>query len=225
MIIIILFDFTGCTESPQKNKSIKDDLCTLEIHSEILNNEWIYLYRLVPYVKVIDSINLNSKFSSINFPNTSFTRFGIGNSNDLNVFIASKDTLQVFINNFNPLEVLINNDLYNNALIKYKNESRHINAQIDAFFPEIQRARLANDSDKILEINNAIKNIETRQLEHSITYIKTNESSFVSIMILHDLLKNERVSMHEAQELYAQIDHTFKNTQEARIIEQILILN
>lgn len=222
---LLLFFILSCNKSSPIDSFNGTSNCTLVITKKTNTDEHVYIYNLIPETIIIDSLSLSEQVITSSFKIENVARYGIGTKKEIQIFIASKDTIDIHNNSLDPINISIEDNPLNNELHSYKNASKKILNEVSVYFPELQRARLNNDSDKLKEINDAIKQIETEHIEHALNYIREHPSSFVSLMILHDLQKNEEISIFELKELYELIDKSLKNTAEATIIRKKISLS
>jgi len=145
-------------------------------------------------------------------------------SNSL-ILILENTNIEININTILLQEVLISDSPLNSRLEEYKNNSKKIFKKIESLFPRFQKARLENDAEKLAEIGKKMNTIEDEFQEYTYHFIKNNNDSFVSAMILRDQLKFSKIDTMRVKEAYFLLSEKVKQCPDAHIIETTLNLH
>jgi len=171
---------------------------------------------------VIDNNNFSFK-GIVDFPE----RFALTyqNYSSASIIIIENTTFNVFINSDAINDPLINGSQLNDELNEYKTASKNIFKKIDYLFPQFQKARLENDASELKKIGSEIKNIETDFTKFSYNFILKYKNSYVSAIILRDLLKSTTVDTFQIKETYKTLSLEVKNSPDAQLVASFLNLH
>ncbi len=111
----------------------------------------------------------------------------------------------------------------NDELQQFKEGSQKIVSKINDLFPQIQKARFNNDLSKINEINNKMRAINNENTRYSLDYAKNNPNSFVSSVILQDLLRIPEVDINEVKNIYSNFSEDVKKSEYSKNIYRFLL--
>ena len=161
------------------------------------NNKKVYLHKFNSYTSsIVDSItiiNNEAQFKGVvDFPEryliTINTVFGG------KLLIIENDSILIKVTKDNLVNSTITGSELNTELSAFQREIEKIYNKVDVLFPEIQRARLANDVDKLNAISKKMQAIEQESIEYNFNYAANNTDSFVAAMILNDLSKRDSIN-------------------------------
>lgn len=194
-IISLLLVISSCKKENSAIATQDEYVLSLSING--VNNKKVYLHEFNSYTSsIVDSTmisNNSAQFKGeIDFPqrylitiNTVFGGKLLIIENDSILIKATKDNL---VNS-----AIIGSGL-NNELTAFQNEIEKIYNKVDVLFPEMQRARLANDVNKLNEVSKKMQAIEQESIEYSFNYASNNTNSFIAAMILNDLSKRDSIN-------------------------------
>ena len=188
----------------------------------------IYLNKIIENsLYPLDSAEVNKQsfeFSgSVSYPE----RFALttDNSAQVAVFILENDSIFVKLDLSNLNEPQIDGSSLNNELNKYKTTSKEIFNKINYLFPQFQKARLENDAETLQRIGLEMENIEYEFVKFSFNYIENNTDSYLSAMILRDLLKSSKADTIKIKEAYHKLSSKVKQIPDAELVAIALDLN
>jgi len=110
----------------------------------------------------------------------------------------------------------------NDELQQFKEGSQKIVSKINDLFIQIQKARSENDLSEINEINNKMRAINDENTRYSIDYTKNNPNSFVSSIILQDLLRMPEIDLEEVRSIYSSFSEDVKKSEYSKSIFDFL---
>jgi len=217
-------------EIKQTNNQIFKTFNSFEIKGTLENfyPEKVYLNKIIgdSFYEIDSSIVENNNFSFkgiVDFPE----RFALTyqNYSSASILIIENTSFNVFISSDAINDPLINGSQLNNELNEYKITSKNIFKKIDYLFPQFQKARLENDANELKKIGSEIKNIETDFTKFSYNFILKHKNSYVSAMILRDLLKSTTVDTLQVKETYKTLSLEVKNSPDAQLVASFLNLH
>lgn len=135
------------------------------------------------------------------------------------ILIVENTSFEIEINPTLIENPIIKGSPLNATLTEYKLASKKIFSKIELLFPKFQKARLENDADKLTEIGNEMKTIETEFRDYSYDFIKKNKDSYVAGMILRDQLKATSIDTIRIRETYKLLSKKVKKGTDAQLIE------
>ena len=141
------------------------------------------------------------------------------------VFILENTHFKIEIDPKLIQEPIIKGSALNVQLNEYKTHSKNIFKKIDYLFPQFQKARLENDSNKLTEIGKKMRLIEAEFRTFSFDFIKNNPNSYVSGMILRDQLKSSTLDTLQIISAYKILSTKVKNAPDAQIIKKTLVIS
>ena len=218
------------TEIKQTNNQILKTFNSFKIKGTLENfyPEKVYLNKIIgdSFYEIDSSIIENNNFSFkgiVDFPE----RFALTyqNYSSASILIIENTSFNVFISSDAINDPLINGSQLNNELNEYKIASKNIFKKIDYLFPQFQKARLENDANELKKIGSEIKNIETDFTKFSYNFIFKHKNSYVSAMILRDLLKSTTVDTLQIKETYKTLSLEVKNSPDAQLVASFLDLH
>jgi len=141
-------------------------------------------------LKKIDSASLtNNKYNfhgQINEPTLVWLTFDYS-AQGIPLIIESTD-ITVIGQVLNVKEAQINGGVINTSYTAFKKESSLFFSKIDRRYQRFQKARLENNSQQLQLIHKEISDIKAAYLQFCITYVYKHPDSFVSLIILNDLI-------------------------------------
>lgn len=183
------------------------------------------MYSLHPFVKIdaVDFKNGQAQFTdTIQFPK----RFYIlpQPSVDGILLILEPDHLILKLNRNDIANSAVLNSPINDELKAYQKMSEKISSKIELLFPDIQRARLNNDGVTLDKLFEELKVIELENIEYSLNYAKLNPDSFVSAMILNDLLQGEGADSSRIKSYFLHLNKEVQKSRDGQLIKAQLSL-
>ncbi|SDX31317.1 protein of unknown function [Lutibacter oricola] len=229
---LLILSIVSCKKPTDKinNSTAKNLLSSFEISGSLKN----FSTRKIYLNKIIESslYPIDSAFVKDN----SFTfkgvvqypeRFALTYENyaTTSIIIVENKNFQLQINGLHLSEPLIADSPLNDELNAYKTSSKRIFSKINELFPQFQKARLENDSEKLKEIGSEMKTIETEFTNFTYNYIKTNKNSFLAAMLLKDQLKTSTVDTLKIKSTYKLLSSEVKKCPDAIAIATTLNLH
>ncbi len=222
-IIGLLIVINSCKKDGNANTTQDGFVISLSIKG--VNNKKAYLHKFNSYSSsIIDSAiitNNNAQFKgNVDFPEryliTINTVFGG------KLIIIENDSIQInAIKNNLADSVILGSDL-NDELNDFQKEINKIYNKIDVLFPEMQRARLANDVVKLSEVSKKMQAIEQESIEYSFDYATNNNDSFVAAMVLNDLSKRDSIAIKRIVKTFNKLNLKVKESPDSKELSDFI---
>lgn len=214
---------TSCTKTTTSSELDKGFVVALNF--EDTQSTWVFLNKIVnDSVVVVDSSFIDNKKSefrgAIDYPKRYFIT--LNNETGKKMIILDNDTIQLSIEKNNLGNAIISGSHLNNELQTHQKRVQQAFKKVNTLFPEMQRARLANDAEKLLEIRTKIEKIEQDALELNFDYVQNYPTSFLSPMILNDLSKRDSIDITRIKRLYKALSSEVQESFDAKELEQHL---
>lgn len=226
LAVLVLCSILSCKSDSKTKNSIQKE-------TEISNSfkikgtfndyfaEYVYLNKIMhnSLVKLDSSKIENNSFDfagAVDYPERFALTFE--NSSAVVIFILENADFEMTLDAKNPTEPHIVNSPLNSELNHYKNHSKEIFRKIDKLYPRFQKARLENDVETLDEIGETMKQIERSFRDYSFNYVATNPNSYISAMILRDLIKAENADISKISEHFELLSEEVKQIPDAQIL-------
>ena len=190
------------------------------------NNGTVYLSKFIDrnILNIDSTLIKNDTFyfkGNVTYPEKHLISFN-NSSNKLLLILENSDiTINIDYDDFNNSKV--KGSYLNNELFYIKNQSEDIFKNIEYLYPSIQKARLENDVTKLAALNKEIKEIEEDNLKLILNYCENNPSSYLSPILLNDLLNNyQTIDTSSVIRIYNSFPSDIKNCTDARLIAKKL---
>ncbi len=230
ILTVILSFIIACNTDPksEKNTSILPNK-TFELTGKLSNfyTDKVYLNKFInnAYFPIDSSVIDKNTFSftgSVEYPERFVLTFN--NYTAEVMLIVENCIFNIEINQLQINDPKISGSILNLQLNHYQMTSRNIFNKIDHLFPQFQNARLENNVNKLKEIRNEMNKIESKFTEFSIEFIKKNINSYISPMILRDLIKTPDMDSLKTGNLYYKFPDSIKESADSKIIAKYLNL-
>ena len=225
-LVFTICAFIFLTSCIDKNSKISSSGYTIIGTILNQNNGTVYLSKFLDHnILNIDSTLIkNDTFyfkGNVTYPEKHLISFN-NSSNKLLLILENSDiTINIDYDDFNNSKV--KGSYLNNELFYIKNQSEDIFKNIEYLYPSIQKARLENDVTKLAALNKEIKEIEEDNLKLILNYCENNPSSYLSPILLNDLLNNyQTIDTTRAITIYNAFPSDIKNCTDARLIAKKL---
>ena len=221
LIIILLFTLNSCTK--ENVKTIENDSYFLSISTENGNNSSVYLQKLAAESE-IDSVKIENGKAIFNGSLKTPQRYLITIEDFFGgkMIVLENDSITVTIKNKDLINSTITGSKLNNEMIKIQKESEKIYNKIDALFPDMQRARLENDAEKLQEISKKMSLVEQENVDYNFNYTKENPNSFISAMILNDLSRRDSIDTQKIKDSYNSLSNNVKKSVDAQKVASFI---
>lgn len=221
LIIILLFTLNSCTK--ENVKAIENDSYFLSISTENGNNSSVYLQKLAAESE-IDSVKIENGKAIFNGSLKTPQRYLITIEDFFGgkMIVLENDSITVTIKNKDLINSTITGSKLNNELIKVQKESEKIYNKIDVLFPDMQRARLENDAEKLQEISKKMSLVEQENVDYNFNYTKENPNSFISAMILNDLSRRDSIDTQKIKDSYNSLSNNVKKSIDAQKVASFI---
>ena len=221
LIIILLFTLNSCTK--ENVKTIENDSYFLSISTENGNNSSVYLQKLAAESE-IDSVKIENGKAIFNGSLKTPQRYLITIEDFFGgkMIVLENDSITVTIKNKDLINSTITGSKLNNEMIKIQKESEKIYNKIDALFPDMQRARLENDAEKLQEISKKMSLVEQENVDYNFNYTKENPNSFISAMILNDLSRRDSIDTQKIKDSYNSLSNNVKKSIDAQKVASFI---
>ena len=198
---------------------------TITVNAELADNTKAYLQNFDNQkIKKIDSTTFsNNSFSfkgQVEFPE----RYLITIDDVFGglVLIVENDSILVTVKNKDLINAHISGSTLNKELGIYKATLNKIYSKVDPLFPEIQRARLENNSEKLELLINKMKGVEVESIEYSFKYASEKLDSYIAAIILNDLSGKDSIDIKRITSLYKKMSKEVKKSPDAKELNTFL---
>ncbi|MCF6279348.1 MAG: DUF4369 domain-containing protein [Flavobacteriaceae bacterium] len=222
LILVLILTLNSCTKDVKK--VIKNDSYFLSISVESGINNIVYLQKLANPSE-IDSAEIEENGMAVfkgSIQNPERYLITIEGLFGGKMIIIENDSITVDIKNKDLINSTIIGSKLNDELFEVQKKSERIYNKIDVLFPDMQRARLENDVEKLQEITRKMTLIEQENIDFNFNYAKENPNSFISAMILSDLSKRDSIDTKKIIESYNTLTDKVKKGIDAQNIELFL---
>ena len=138
------------------------------------------------------------------------------------LIILENDNINVQADKNDLTKAIISDSSINSELADVQEKSMRIYDKMDLFFPDLQRARLENDAEKLEQITSKMKAIEKENIDFNYTYASGNPNSYISAMILNDLSKRDSIDINKIKTIYDNFSEEVKKCADAEQLNLLL---
>lgn len=223
VIFICFLLFISCFKEKENPETKRGYVLEIEIENRNGLNTFLHDSKN----KILDSAKIENnkvKFKGvIDFPKRYFVTIEsiLGGK----MFVIENDSISISINSTNISESIISGGTLQKELESFQQESQIIISKIEYLFPDLQRARLNNDAEKLQSIYDQISTIENENLNFIFNYAEQNSESFISAMILNDLTKRDSIDNNKVSKLYQKLSANVKQGPDAKAVQLYLDLH
>ncbi|MFT7330498.1 MAG: hypothetical protein ACI848_000564 [Roseivirga sp.] len=226
VLLISSFVFFSCAKEKAKNEV--QEQFVLNINISNADGNLSYLHKLTNSKTILSdsAIIKNSKVTfngSIRYPERYLLT--VTNVFGGKLIILENDTINVQADKNDLTKATISSSLINNELADVQQKSMNIYDKMDLFFPDLQRARLENDAEKLGQITLKMKAIEKENIDFNYTYARENPNSYISAMILNDLSKRDSIDIKKVKVIYDTFSEEVKKCADAEQINLLLSIH
>lgn len=132
-------------------------------------------------------------------------------------FILTNEIIEIELNENNSEESTVKNSPINEEFANLRKQSMSIFQKIDYLFPQLQKARMENDSKTLEEINTKINGIEKENKAFIIKYIQQNPDKHLPALLLNDLWNSPDRDSTQLQKLARNLAPEIQKTLEFTI--------
>lgn len=223
IVIILLTSLCSCNSKIKEPTLQKEFVVTVSINN--YNNRMVYLHKFVSdKPQIIDSSKIAN--NQVEFKGTTLhpERYVITIESlfGSKLFAVANDSIQIEVSKKDLENALVTGSELNTELNNYQNNLKKIYHKIDVLFPELQRARLENNPEKLLDISAKINIIEKEGVEFNFQYTQENSKSFLAAMILNDLSKNDNIDIHRIRSTYENFSNEIKGSVDSKELQEFL---
>lgn len=221
ILFILIFTIFSCTKD---NTEIKNGYV---VHLQIsgVNSQKAYLHKFESSISTkFDSVIITADKAIFTGNIISPERFLLTVENVFGgkIIILNKDTIRITASKKNLTKAQALGSPINEELRIFQKDVERIYNKVDMLFPEIQRARLNNDAQKLKEVSNKMKRIDDEGIEFNIEYASKNPNSYVSAMILNDLSKRDSVNLKRIETTFNQFSKEVKQSADSKELKALL---
>lgn len=201
LIIVLILTLSSCTK--EVKKTIKSNSYFLNISTENGSDNTVYLQKLANSTE-IDSTSISDKNAVFSGSIKTPERYLITIEGFFGgkMIVLENDSITIEIKNKDLINSKIIGSKLNDELLRVQKKSEKIYNQIDALFPDMQRARLENDAEKLQEVSAKMTLIEQENIDFNFDYANQHPDSFISAMILSDLSKRDSIDREKITKIY-----------------------
>ena len=220
---LIIFSCNSPVNQLKKESDLKNKAFVLKGSLKTFISDKVYLSKIISNdIQPVDSAKIeNNNFvfqGIVDYPERFMLSFE--NSSAAIILIIENTNFEVFIDPEHLDEPVIKGSGLNSKLDEYKLISKSIFKKIDYLFPRFQKARLENDVEKLAEIGNELKKIETEFTDFSFNFVKTNSDSYVAAMVLSDQIKSSTVDTLRISNAYKLLSKEVKKSPDAQLVAE-----
>ena len=226
VLLISSFVFFSCAKEKAKNEVQEQFVLNINISNADGNLSYLHKLTNSKTIPSDSAIIKNSKVTfkgSIEYPERHLLT--ITNVFGGKLIILENDTINVQADKNDLTKATISSSLINSELADVQQKSMNIYDKMDLFFPDLQRARLENDAEKLSHIALKMKAIEKENIDFNYTYAKENPNSYISAMILNDLSKRDSIDIKRVKVIYDTFSEEVKKCADAEQINLLLSIH
>jgi len=191
LYFITFLSLINCKEANKDSKSTQR-ATNYRIKGQVFDKENIIIYLKkfeANRFQIIDSTSIiNNSFlfeGNSTIPKKAVLQ--LKNHSDHFFFILSNEKIEIALNTSQFANSSITNSLINTKLKQIQKNSAAIYQKIDYLFPQLQKARMENDYEKLKEINTKINAIVAENQTYLTSYIQEHPDEFIAGLLLNDL--------------------------------------
>ena len=221
LLVVLIFTINSCTKDVVKISKKDSYFLTVSVGNG--NNGNVYLQRLSTPTEV-DSTEIENGVAHFKGKVVTPERYLITIEGFFGgkMIVLENDSITVNIKNKDLINSKITGSKLNDELLRVQKVSEKIYNQIDALFPDMQRARLENDATKLQVISAKMTLIEQENINYNFDYAKENPDSFISAMILSDLSKRDSIDRKKVTNSYNSLTDNIKKSIDAQKVAAFL---
>lgn len=229
ILCVVCCILISCKENTSSTTSTKNTRSTFEITGTIeasyINKVYLHSIRSNS-LSIIDSAVITDKSFHFEGHLPYPSRHALAFSNDPTIvtFILENKSIAIDFEKDNLENPVISGSPLNTEFAEYAENVRSIFKQIDALYPEFQRARLENDVTKLDAIAEQMKTIENSYLNYSFDFIAERSTSYVAPIILNDLIHIEQIDTLRIRKAYMGLSEQIKKSNSVQQIAEFLEL-
>jgi len=110
----------------------------------------------------------------------------------------------------------------NDDFKKYINDTEPIVKDLFSIQNEMRNAMIARDSLTYVDLQEQFTEMEDKFKNYQLGFINENENSYISVLILEQLIKSNKIELEEARSLFDKFSSTLKQTRSGSNIEVIV---
>ena len=156
-------------------------------------------------------------------PNLSFLNIEGVNGNV--VFISENQTINFDIDKDSIRASEVNGGKENKALYEYLGHLKEMNRKMQKMQNEMRQAMVSKDTAQLKSIQEAQKELRDNDKNYKEELFQRNKDSYLSVMILTDMLNTRTHSSAEVREMYAEVSDRIKKTDLAQSLKENLDRN
>ena len=198
---------------------------TVTINADLPDDTKVYLQRFNnQLVQKIDSTTFLNKSISFNGEVAFPERYLITINEVFGglVIVVENDSILVNMQNNDLINARISGSQLNNEMQTYKEALDKIYSKVDALFPEMQRARLENNVEKLKQISLKMQAVETESIEYSFKFASEKLDSYISAIILNDLSQRDAIDLKRITTLHKKMSKDVKKSPDAQELSAFL---
>ena len=222
--LLFLCIFTCFSCKKDKNTNINEGYL-ITLNAKLPDNTKVYLQRFNnQLIQTIDSTTFLNESISFNGKVTSPERYLITINEVFGglVLVVENDSILINMRNDDLINARISGSQLNNEMQSYKETLDKIYSKVDALFPEMQRARLSNNAEKLKQISLKMQAVETESIEYSFNYTSEKLDSYISAIILNDLSQRDSIDLKRITALYKKMPKDIQKSPDAKELSAFL---
>lgn len=110
----------------------------------------------------------------------------------------------------------------NDGFMRYKDQTKSFINTLNDIGSEMQKAVILKDTLLMVDLREQYQMIQDQIQEYEIDYVKTNNDSYISVLILERYLTKDAMSIETIKEIYSGFSDRLKNSRSAKVIEEKL---
>ena len=159
---------------------------------------------------VIQNGKFEKDMGEIDLPNLSFLRFEGLNGNV--IYISENQKINFTIDKDSLREAEISGGKENKALSEYLNHLKEVNTKMGKMQQDMRQAMMDQDTEKLESLRQEQAEYRDNDENFKKELFNRNKDSYLSVMILNDMLRMRTLSSSEVREMYNGISERIKET-------------
>ena len=163
----------------------------------------------------------------------SFTMVGKSPSPDVNFlslqgvngnfpFVLEPGILKVSLYKDSLMASKVNGTVSNDGFMEYKAETKVFVSSMNAISNDLQQASFKGDSLLLEDLQEQYKDVQDQVRDYEVNFIKKNNNSYISVLILERFVISKQMNIEEARPLFDLFSDRLKKSKSGQNLENIL---
>jgi len=200
---------------------------TLNVSANVDDKQQLYLIALDEnnQPQTLDTLyieqGITSYSGSIEFPEMHYLL--MQGNRDVVPVILEPGTIAVEIYKDSIRKSTVGGTKSNKEFKRYINESTPLVDDLFAIQNEMRNAMVSRDSLAFVDLKEQLEEMQSKFKDFQVDYVTENSESYISTLILEQLINSKGIDTEKAKDLYSQFSNTLKGTKAGKKIESLVV--